>query len=89
MRHIVISVGHTGYSVHEDGKYCDVLTWGEMLEQVALLTIPPARVGNGYPMRTHEEWREITARRFKSTTVQEAPPLRVSEVLDVPDHCPF
>lgn len=48
--------GGCGWDVHENGKCCGGLGWDEMLGQVALLTVPPARVGNGYAMRTPEEW---------------------------------
>ena len=75
MRYITISIGESGYDVHEDGKHCDGLSWGEMLEQVALLTVPPARVGHGYAMHTNAEWLELKARYRKSMTLQERPPL--------------
>ncbi len=80
MRSIVITIGESGYNVHEDGKHCDGLCWGEMLEQVALLTVPPARVGNGYAMHTNEEWTAIRAKHRKSMTLQERPPLLEASV---------
>lgn len=58
MRTITITIedGGCGFDVHENGKCCDGLSWDEMLGQVAMLTIPPSRVGNGFAMRTPEEW---------------------------------
>ena len=79
MRNIVITIGESGYNVHEDGKHCDGLCWGEMLEQVALMTTPKGRVGNGYAMHTNEEWAEIRAKKRKSQTVQDAPPFLASD----------
>nr|WP_315471719.1 hypothetical protein [uncultured Rhodoferax sp.] len=46
-----------GWDVQENGKCCDGLVWGEMVEQVISLTIHPARVGNGYAMHTPQEWK--------------------------------
>ena len=48
--------------VDEQGRRCDGLSWDEMLGQVAMLTIPPARVGNGFAMHTPEEWAEKRAK---------------------------
>lgn len=42
--------------VDREGRRCDGLSWDEMLGQVAMLTIPPARVGNGFAMHTPEQW---------------------------------
>lgn len=85
MRYLTISIGESGYNVHEDGKHCDGLTWGEMLEQVALLTVPPARIGKGYAMHTTEEWTEVRAKYRKSMTLQqERPPLPEPDLDDLP-----
>jgi hypothetical protein len=35
----------SGWDVHKDGKCCNGLGWDEMLGQVAVLTMPPARLG--------------------------------------------
>ena len=75
MRYITISMGESGYRVHDEGRHTEDLTWGEMLEQVALLTVPPARVGHGYAMHTNAEWLELKARYRKSMTLQDRPPL--------------
>lgn len=49
--------GHgASWDVHENGKCCDGLSWGEMVEQVIALTIQQCRVGNGYAMHTPEQW---------------------------------
>jgi len=67
MRTITITVedGGSGFDVHEDGKCCDGLCWDEMLGQVALMTVPPARVRNGYAMHTPQEWAEIRGERSR------------------------
>ena len=63
--------------VDDDGRRCDGLNWGEMLEQVAALTIPQTRVGKGYPMHTTDEWQrrhdERATRRNQSTPTKENP----------------
>ncbi len=53
--------------VDEHGRRCDGLSWGEMLGQVAMLTIPPGRVGNGFRMQTREQWDAERLRRAEST----------------------
>lgn len=64
-----------GWDVHEDGKCCNGLSWDEMLGQVAMLTIPASRVGNGFQMLTPDEWKERKARIFGNRPVQAVPPL--------------
>lgn len=70
-----------GWDVHEDGKCCDGLGWDEMLGQVAVLTVSPARVGNGYPMRTPQEWVEhyaaMEARMRPTEPDKDASPLQI------------
>ena len=61
MRTITITFDPTpgcGWDVEENGRRCNGLTWGEMLEQIAVITVPPGRVGTGYPMHTPAEWSE-------------------------------
>ena len=71
-----------GWDVQEDGKYCDGLCWDEMLGQVAVLTVPTARVGSGYAMRTTEEWAALRAdregRMRLEKPVQADPPLQLT-----------
>ena len=64
-----------GWDVQEDGKACNGLCWGEMVEQVITLTIPQSRVGNGYAMHTPEEWAAKYAARRQP--VQADPPLQL------------
>lgn len=65
----------TGFDVvDEQGRRCDGLSWDEMLGQVAMLTIPPARVGNGFAMHTPEEWaaqREARQQRLQAQRTSE------------------
>lgn len=42
--------------VDHQGRRCDGLGWDEMLGQVAMLTMPPARLGNGFAMHTPDQW---------------------------------
>lgn len=66
MRRLTIEIGGVrGFDiVDEDGRRCDGLSWDEMLGQVAMLTIPASRVGNGFKMLTPEQWEaEREARR--------------------------
>lgn len=53
--------GESGFCdvTDEYGRCCNGLCWGEMLEQVAVLTMPPSRVGRGYDMRTPEEHQAV------------------------------
>lgn len=53
--------------VDGEGRRCNGLGWDEMLGQVAMLTIPPGRVGNGYRMQTREQW-EAERRRVTAST---------------------
>lgn len=60
-REIIITVDDNGkLDVREGDRYCDGLCWGEMLEQVAAMTMPVKRINdmNGmiYPMLTKKEW---------------------------------
>lgn len=77
MRRITIIVSDSGYDVEEDGKICDGLCWDEMLGQVAMLTIPPARVGKGYAMHTPQEWIAQRNRMFPPKPEQAVPPLLI------------
>jgi hypothetical protein len=55
--------------VDHEGRRCDGLSWDEMLGQVAMLTIPPSRVGNGFAMHTPDQWiaqREARLRRLQA-----------------------
>lgn len=56
---ITIDPAACGYDVHENGKCCDGLSWDEMLGQVAMLTMPASRIGNGFAMRTPDEWNKL------------------------------
>lgn len=58
MKRLIIEIDdERGFDVvDEDGRRCDGLSWDEMLGQVAMLTIPPGRVGKGFRMQTQEEW---------------------------------
>lgn len=42
--------------IDQDGRRCNSLGWDEMLGQVAMLTMPPSRLGNGFRMDTPEGW---------------------------------
>lgn len=53
--------------VDGEGRRCDGLSWDEMLGQVAMLTIPPGRVGNGFRMQTREQWAAERASRMART----------------------
>ena len=62
--------------VDGEGRRCNGLGWDEMLGQVAMLTIPPARVGNGFAMHTPEEWtaqHEAQRRRLEALRASEGP----------------
>lgn len=81
MRTITITFDHpdvSGWDVEENGRRCNGLCWGEMLEQIAMLTIPMGRVGKGYPMLTPAEWAERDARIFSKKPEQANPPLLLS-----------
>lgn len=65
-----------GWDVHEDGKCCNGLGWDEMLGQVAVLTMPPKRVGTGYAMRTPQEWADLKMSRYTGQ-MQVDPPLAI------------
>lgn len=61
--------------VDQDGRRCDGLSWDEMLGQVAMLTMPPARLGNGFAMHTPDQWaaqREARRQRQQDTCKSEA-----------------
>ena len=75
MRRITIIVmdDNSGFDVEEDGKICDGLCWDEMLGQVALLTVPPSRVRNGYAMKTPEEWAAERGARTQPKPEQDPP----------------
>lgn len=77
MRRITIIVmdDNSGFDVEEDGKICDGLCWDEMLGQIAMLTIPPSRVRNGYAMKTPEEWVVERKRLFPPKPEQAIPHL--------------
>ena len=80
MRTITITFDPTpgcGWDVEENGRRCDGLCWGEMLEQVATLTMPPERLGHGYEMRTPDEWAERKARALAGKPAQAVPPLQI------------
>lgn len=80
MRTITITFDPTpgcGWDVQEDGKCCNGLCWGEMLEQVAALTMPPERLGRGYEMRTPAEWAERQAMIYAGKPKQAEPPLLI------------
>jgi len=65
---ITIEDSACGFDVHENGKCCNGLSWDEMLGQVAMLTMPAFRLGNGFKMQTPEEWEaERKARRPSET----------------------
>ena len=55
------------WTVAVGAAFCPHLTWDEMLGQVAMLTIPPGRVGNGFRMQTREQWDAERLRRTEST----------------------
>ena len=62
-----------GFDVVDDqGRRCDGLCWDEMLGQVAMLTIPPGRVGTGYGMHTPEEWKAQREARLQRLQAQHA-----------------
>lgn len=57
------------------GRRCDGLSWDEMLGQVAMLTIPLGRVGNGFAMHTPEQWaaqRDARHQRLQAQRATEA-----------------
>ena len=72
MRKLTIEIAEPGDDdipgfdvVDEQGRRCDGLSWDEMLGQVAMLTIPPSRVGNGFAMHTPAEWSAQREARLK------------------------
>jgi hypothetical protein len=67
-----------GWDVEENGKTCDGLCWDEMLGQIAAMTVPPGRVGHGYPMRTPQEWVEHRQRMAGKHLQQAVPPLQIA-----------
>lgn len=76
MRTITITIEKesSGFDVHENGKCCNGLSWDEMLGQVAMLTIPPYRVGNGFKMQTPEQWaaeEQARAAAFENRQVEQ------------------
>lgn len=75
MRRITIIIDDHGFDVEEDGKICDGLGWDEMLGQVAMLTIPPSRVGKGFAMHTPAEWIALRERTSPPKPEQADPPL--------------
>ncbi|MFZ2306793.1 MAG: hypothetical protein WAW73_20155 [Rhodoferax sp.] len=86
MRTITITFDPTpgcGWDVQEDGKCCNGLCWGEMLEQVVALTIPKNRVGTGYEMRTPAEWKEREELMAARRPQQAVPPLLLEKPLPV------
>jgi len=62
MREIVITISDKNrIDVREGDKYCDGLSWDEMLGQIAAMTLPKERIEKVkglYPMRTAEEWEQ-------------------------------
>lgn len=84
MRTITITFDPTpgcGWDVEENGRVCNGLCWGEMLEQVATLTMPAERLGHGYEMRTPAEWAEREARALAGKPAQAVPPLLLDKPL--------
>lgn len=80
MRKLIIEIAEPGDDrpgfdvVDEQGRRCGGLSWDEMLGQVAMLTIPPSRVGNGFAMHTPAEWvaqREARQRRLDAQRAAE------------------
>jgi hypothetical protein len=66
MRKITITIDDDiGFDIEENGKICNGLSWDEMLGQIAMLTVPPARVGFGFAMRTPKEWAEHHKRYYQ------------------------
>lgn len=78
MRTLTIEIAEPGDErpgfdvVDQHGRRCDGLSWDEMLGQVAMLTIPPARVGNGFAMHTPEEWAAQREARLQRLQAQRA-----------------
>lgn len=86
MRRITIIMDDNGgFDVEEDGKICNGLAWDEMLGQVALLTVPPLRVRNGYAMKTPGDWAAERNILYPHNPEQAVPTL----LLEGPDFCPF
>lgn len=66
MRTLTIEIGGpNGFDVvDEQGRRCNGLSWDEMLGQVAMLTMPECRLGNGFRMLTQEQWDAEHAARI-------------------------
>jgi hypothetical protein len=80
MRRLTIEFPAPGESgqcdvIDEYGRRCDGLCWGEMLEQVARLTMPHGAPGRGYRMQTPEQWQaerdEFEARLARQRAARE------------------
>ena len=67
---ITIEESHCGFDVYENGKCCNGLSWDEMLGQVAMLTTPANRLGNGFTMKTPEEWKNYRKALFPNKEVK-------------------
>ena len=80
MRTLTIEIPEPGEDrmldvVDQDGRRCNGLSWDEMLGQAAMLTMPPARLGNGFCMQTQEQWdAEAAARAERLQAMREQEP---------------